>query len=296
VAADWDAEIAVDARLARDLVEGQFPQFDGATIERFGEGWDNVAFLVGGRCVFRFPRRAISAPLIQTEAAVLPAIAAHLPAAIPAPRWIGRPEERYPWTFCGYERIAGDILSSHVLDDAAYAVLARDTGRFLCALHAIDTIPLRDGLPPDTIGRLDHAQRRPKLELRLRELQEAGLIRDPRRILHQLDMVAPTGSRALCLVHGDLYARHVLVRDGRMSGVIDWGDVHLGDPAVDLGVLFEVFPESARAAFLKAYGPVDETTMALAQYRGIYHAVLVAHYGYRIGDAELQRAGLLRLE
>lgn len=82
----------------------------------------------------------------------------------------------------------------------------------------------------------------------------------------------------------------------RPSGVIDWGDVHLGDPALDLAIAFSVVPRSARTAFFGAYGEVDSIAHELARYRAIYHSAVVAHYGLRIDDPELVAVGTRALE
>jgi aminoglycoside phosphotransferase (APT) family kinase protein len=94
-----------------------------------------------------------------------------------------------------------------------------------------------------------------------------------------------------------VYARHSLVDAARRAaGIIDWGDLHLGDPAIDLSIAFEVLPPHARDRFANAYGPIGDETWKLARYRAIYHGALVAHYGYRIGDQDLLRAGLTGLD
>lgn len=295
----WVADVDVTGELARALIEAQFPELADAPIEPLGEGWDNAAFLVGGEYVFRFPRRAVAAPLIAREIAILPMIAPKLPSAISAPLFAGTATGLYPWQFAGYRSFHGRPLSASDLDDAAYERLAADLGIFLHALHRIDPAQaIAAGLPEDEIGRLDHAERISKLDGRLAALSAAGLIGDVTPLLDFLNRIAPRGPRRqrLCIAHGDLYAKHVFVEDGRVQGVIDWGDVHLGDPAIDLSVAFELFPPHARSAFARAYGEIDERTRELARYRAIYHAVLVAYYGYRIGNEETLRAGLSGLK
>jgi aminoglycoside phosphotransferase (APT) family kinase protein len=270
-------------------------------VEPFGQGWDNAAFLVGRRYVFRFPRRAVSVALIETEARVLPAIAPKVPLPIPVPCFVGEPVPEYAWPFAGYGILRGDALSGLRLNDAEFERLAIACGSFLRSLHAVDAKSLPPpGLDSDGIGRLDHARRMPKVAERLAELKAAGLLDETAPFVDLLESVAPAGPRSerLCVVHGDLYARHILVDDGRTrsaAGIIDWGDVHLGDPAIDLAVAFSVFPPRTRAAFTAAYGAIDDATRLLARYRGVYHCALVAHYGYRIGDADLVRAGLTGL-
>jgi aminoglycoside phosphotransferase (APT) family kinase protein len=296
----WAAEIEVSAELAAGLVAEQFPQLGAPSLTPLGEGWDNAAFLVSGAWVFRFPRRAIAAELIEKEARILPLIAPQLPLPVPVPVFVARATAVYPSPFSGYAMLPGTPLSRTRLREDDDAACATSLGAFLHALHAIDARSLvAAGLPGDKIGRLDHARMRPKFVERLGVLQAAGLVREAAALTALLDRVAPAGPRRdrLVVVHGDLYARHVLVDEHRRaSGVIDWGDVHLGDPALDLAIAFSALSAPVRGAFFAAYGPVDPRTLELASYRAIYHSAMVAHYGLRIGDAELIEAGTRGLE
>lgn len=297
----WAADIAVDPALAAKLIAAQFPGLRDTAVEPFGVGWDNTAFLVAGRVVFRFPRRRVSANLIDREVAILPLVAPHVPLAIPAPRYAGVPSAEYPWAFAGYDLIAGASADVAELSDGARDALAEPLGRFLRALHAVDAAPLvARGLPPDEIGRLDHDKRLPLAAERLAALAEsavwakAGVATEPARFIAWLAAhpPVPLAGGARTLVHGDLYARHVLLdAHGRPSGVIDWGDVHLGDPALDIAIAHLVLPASAHAAFRAAYGPLDERTWEAARYRAIYHAILELDYGVRADDAGMRASG-----
>ena len=122
----------VDARLATRLVAAQFPELAGATLEPFGVGFDNAAFLADGRVVFRFPRRRIVAGSIEREVAVLPHLALHLPLPIPSPRYVGAPSADYPWTFAGYDLIAeiGGRDDSVCVSSEEFDDLPRFTERF----------------------------------------------------------------------------------------------------------------------------------------------------------------------
>ena len=293
----WEAEVRVDVALARRLVASAFPALATLPIRMFGEGWDNVAYLLGESWIFRFPRRAVSAALIETELRVLPEIAPRLPLPVPVPHFAGVSGEGFPWPFAGYELLPSDSLSRSRLDERAAKRAARRVGEFLRALHAIDPDCVT-GLDVDRIGRLEHARCMPKAMERLRELADAGAIDGIEAFADILEETAPPASarEPLVIVHGDLYGRHVLVDgESHVCGVIDWGDVHRGDPAVDLAVALEAFPPSAREAFVSAYGAVSDRTWASARYRALYHSTMVAHYGLSIGDDELLRAGLAGL-
>jgi aminoglycoside phosphotransferase (APT) family kinase protein len=292
VSPPWTAERSVSPELARDLIACQFPALAPVRVESPNEGWDNVAYLVNGSYIFRFPRRSIAADLIRTEAAVLPVIAPRLPLQAPVPLFVGEPEERSPWPFAGYRRIAGRTACRADLDDAQRKRAAVPLARFLRALH---DIPLeeaeRAGAGPDALARMDVEKRRGMIMERLDELQAKGLaddVRPWRQIAEAMPAGLPAGGPVL--VHGDLYARHILVDDqSTPCGIIDWGDVHLGEPALDLSIAYGFLPPAARGAFRDAYGPIDEQTWCKARFRALFHAVLLLLYGADIGDADLVR-------
>jgi aminoglycoside phosphotransferase (APT) family kinase protein len=264
----WRAEIDVDEDLARELIEGPWPQFRGTVIRRFGQGWDNSAYLVDERIIFRFPRRSIAVPLIAHELAMLPKIAPHVPFAIPNPSYAGVPGASYPWPFEGYDFVPGETACTRELSDGERLQLATDLGQFLRALHDIDVEPL-DGLRHDSFGKM-----RPEL----------------------LGIQEPPLQAQDCVVHGDLYARHLLLDDGnRLCGVIDWGDLHRGPAAVDLSAVHMMIPPRHREAFFAAYGEVDEQSWHFARYRARHHASYVLEYAASVGDADLKRAAEVAL-
>jgi aminoglycoside phosphotransferase (APT) family kinase protein len=290
-AAAWAPDIEIGEKLAAALIERQFPELGRIGLEQLGHGWDNSAFLVNRAYVFRFPRRAAAAKLIETEVRLLQSLAGALPLAISVPSFIGEPSPQYPWPFAGYPKLDGVVLSSFRPGDGEYSGLARALGQFLRALHSLDPSPLVDaGLPPDAIGRFDYARTMEKLAARLEDLQAAGLLAGEEGVLAFAQGLAPIAARPndFSAVHGDLYARHILVnRKLEPTAIIDWGDVHFGDPAIDLTVAYGLIPPSSRAAFFEAYGAADESARRLARYRAIYSSALIAHYGHRIDDADL---------
>lgn len=290
----WAAEYLVGPDEALALVATQFPALAPRRVRRVGEGWDNVAYVVDERYVFRFPRRGIAAALIEQECAILPLLAPVLPLAVPEPRFIGRPGGEYPWPFAGYEVLSGAPADERTLDDDGRAALAVPLARFLHALHALDPAEaVERGLEVDRIGRMEHARRKPQAEERFALLAAAGIVDDAAPFLRFLDAIAPDGSAGPHrIVHGDLYLRHVLIgEDGAACGIIDWGDVHLGDPAIDLALAHLVLPPAAHPAFREAYGALDDATWRRAAYRAVYHAALEAAYGIEAGDEAMVESG-----
>jgi aminoglycoside phosphotransferase (APT) family kinase protein len=296
----WTANIHIDLLLARSLVASQFPALSLQRIEPFGNGWDNTAFLVDDALVFRFPRRRVAVALLEAEITLLPHISPQLPLAIPDPCLVGAPSAAYPSPFAAYRLIQGATADSLPLSHEARGQMAAPLGAFLRALHSVDPAPLlARGLPLDELGRLDHEKRLPLTRERFRAHEADAALGRWLGHLTWLEehppVPPPAGERRL--LHGDLYPRHIILDPhARPVGVIDWGDIHFGDPALDIAVAFLVLPPQAHAAFREAYGAIDERTWRAARYRAIYHAVLEYHYGSCSGDANMREMGSLALD
>ena len=288
----WDAEQTVDPALARRLIREQAPELAVERVELLGEGWDNIVYRVDRDFVFRFPRRQMGADLLETECAVLPRIAGDLPLPVPELTHVGRPTDAFPWPFAGYRYLPGRTACRARLSEEQRCALAKPLGAFLATLHALPA----DDLPGDTLGRMHVDKRIGMIAERFEKIVSAGLVAsaDPwRPLLENL----PRGARPACLVHGDFYVRHLLVDDqAALTGIIDWGDVHRGDPACDLMIALSFLPPEAAPAFQETYGPLDPPTLRLSLFRALFHAVAITDYGHAIGDADLLREGLRALD
>ncbi len=243
-------------------------------------GWDNTAYVVDGAWVFRFPRRAVAVALLEREARLLPWLAPRVPLPVPVPERLGRPSGRYPWPFSGYRRLPGRTACAFAATKEQRASMAEPLGRFLSALHALPADEAAAlGSEGDTIGRINQTLRAPRARTHLAELRGAGMLDD--RDVRRLEQVIARAPLAACgapvVVHGDLYARHLLVDgEGHLTGVIDWGDVHLGDRAVDLALAHAFLPPEARTAFRRAYGDIGAVTWARAAARAVRHSAVMA--------------------
>jgi aminoglycoside phosphotransferase (APT) family kinase protein len=257
------------------------------------EGWDNTVFRVG-EWIARFPRRAMALPGFGRELAVLPRIAGRLPLPVPEPRWTGTDDDpREPWPFAVVRFVPGRELAEVSPPDAARVSAAVALGSFLAALHAPATRALVDGvgLPVDPMRRAEPAARLEQIRAELAALAADGLWSwDPAvdELLREgARLPQPAGEPVL--VHGDLHVRHLLLADDlAAAGVIDWGDVCLADPAVDLALGYAGFSGEARAALLDAYGGVDAERELRARCLAVRLSALLA--GYAAAD---ERPGLL---
>jgi aminoglycoside phosphotransferase (APT) family kinase protein len=284
----WAPDWVVTPELARSLVDEVWPALRPVSASDIGAGWDNSAYLINGSLVFRFPRRAIAVPLMETEIGLLPWLAPQLPLRIPIPAYVGSPSQRYPCPFAGYRMIPGHTLLAAPLPDSDRMALARPLARFLATLHSISTDEAKTmGAPADTLERLNIAKRRPVTRARLDAIAAAGIRCDIARIEHLLDTL-PVIERptADTLVHGDLHSGQIVINEQRqIAGIIDWGDVHVGDPAVDLGGVQATLPRDCQEEFLQEYGPVDDVVWAAARGRAIWQTIALLAHSVDVDDA-----------
>lgn len=292
----WDKDVELSREDAGGLVERQFPELAPASLLPLGRGWDNDAYVVNGAFVFRFPRRRMAAELLAGEARVLPKVKGRVPLPVPDPRYLGAPEGDYPYPFAGYALLPGETADRVLLDDDARAALAPVLAAFLRALH---DVPVRDDMPGDVIRRTDLTLRTGLLVEKLGRVEgdpapgvsAAEVIERAR----ELSRTPPHVGRPR-LVHGDLYARHLLLDDEqRLCGVIDWGDVHAGDPALDLSIAYAFVPPAARAGFFARYGEVDDDTHARARFRALWYGACLVEYGRSSDDDAIAKAGEIAL-
>ena len=295
----WQPEHVVGPDEARALIAAQFPELRPVEITALGVGWDNTVYLVNRCAAFRFPRRQIAVDLLETEWRLLPELAPRLPLPIPTPRWRGEPTDNQPWPFVGYDYLVGRTADRARLSAAQRRRLAEPLARFLAALHSFPVdAARRRGVPGDVLGRLELGKRIAQTRANLAKLNELMLLDDAAFALRMFERLPDRlPSLESTLVHGDLYARHLLVDDaGMLSGVIDWGDVHVGHPALDLSIAHGLLPPEAHATFRAAYGPIDEATWRLAAFRALQHATVTTTYAHATGDETLLNEGLQVLE
>lgn len=278
------AERTIDAAGVRALLRDQHPDLAELPIAAGPEGWDNVTYRLGSALAVRLPRRQIAAKLIEHEQAWLPQLAPRLAIPIPAPVRRGRPSAAFPWPWSVIPWFTGQTA----LVDPLQASEAPRLGGFLRRLH---TIPRPDDPPVNPYRGGPLAPRLPQIDDRLtradRELDGAAAA--ARHLTHvaagRAINVAP------CWLHGDLHSKNVLAVTGRISAVIDWGDICVGDPATDLAAVWIMFHQAAHDGFWAEYGPVS----ALTRQRAAAWAVafgLMLWDSHRHADPAFAAAGL----
>jgi aminoglycoside phosphotransferase (APT) family kinase protein len=284
----WLAEYPVSLDLAGKLIRLQFPEIELKVIKQLGEGFDNTVIQINGEFVFRFPRRPIAVTLIQVENQLLPSIAGTLPFDIPEPVFFGKPSTIYPYPFTGYK-----IVKGHLPVEGSVANKIESAKRFAHFLKVLHSFPVEKarslGVQPDGLRRLDVSFRQKSLMenvstlLKLGYNEQAYAVKDFVERLGDVDVQHP-----ITLVHGDIHIRNVLLNDeGILTGIIDWGDVHIGNPAIDFSFLYSYFPKEARQSFFEIYGEIEKETESLARFRAIYMLVTLLVYGIDRHDEEL---------
>ena len=248
----------VDAPLVRRLLAGQFPQWADLPLEAVeSAGTDNALFRLGDDKVVRVPRVDWAAEQPEKEQRWLPTLAPHLPVTVPVPLALGTPSDGYPWNWTICPWLPGENATIDRIGDPGR--FATDLGRFVAALHRIDPT----GGPPSGV----EGSRGVPLAMREGSTREAiaslaGVV-DAGAVIAAWDaaLEVPSWESPPSWLHGDLQSGNLLVEGGRLTGVIDFGLLGVGDPAVDLIVAWSLLPAGTRAAFREVV-EVDDATWA----------------------------------
>jgi aminoglycoside phosphotransferase (APT) family kinase protein len=242
------AEVHIDAALARSLLAQQHPDLADLPITALASGWDNVIFRLGDSLIIRLPRRSVAVPLIEHEQYWLPKLPP-LPIAIPRPVRMGVPGCGYPWPWSVVPWMSGVAADLKPPAPAQAALLAR----FLKILHVPAPLPAN---PPVNLHRGGSlAEKVDGIAPRLERLSTVTDAITPNILaIWKAAVDAPPSPQAVWL-HGDLHARNVIVDDGVISAIIDWGDICTGYAATDLMSIWALFDDpDARQLALKEYG------------------------------------------
>lgn len=293
-----EAEVEIDADLVRALLGQQHPQLAALPLEPVDAGWDNAMFRLGESLCVRLPRRELAARLIVHEQTWLPRLARRLPVDLPEPRHVGRPGRGYPWHWSIVPWLSGATADRTPLPASQAGPLAR----FLAALH----MPAPAEAPTNTFRGVPLQARASGVEARLRRLRASTpAITEAVEATFGRALSASPATTARWL-HGDLHPRNVLVEQGRLAAVIDWGDVTGGDVATDLAGIWMLLADArARREALATYfaaqgvsGAEARATVDRARGWAVLFGVVMLDSGLvdhpahaAIGAATLERVG-----
>jgi aminoglycoside phosphotransferase (APT) family kinase protein len=250
VAGRRGSETDIDERLILRLLEEQAPHLAGLPAVKFRDGWDNAVWRLGDMLAMRITRRAVAVDLHLHEQRWLPVLAPRLPLPVPAPVIVGVPSARFPWPWSVVPWFEGDVAAlAPPLPQEVRAL-----GGFLAALH----VPAPGEVAPNPArgGALESCQASAArwAEQPLTSGDEA-LIAEALGIFNDGLLAAAAIERVW--IHGDLHPRNVLVNQGRLCAVLDWGDVTAGDAATDLAALWWLFELDVHGEFWSAYRQVS---------------------------------------
>ena len=248
-----EAEVRVDAGLVARLLESQHPDLAHRPVWLVGEGWDNFMYRLGDELMVRLPRREVAAGLILNEQRCLPILSARLPIKVPVPIRTGRPGADFPWHWSILPWLHGRTADLETLADDQALVLAG----CLAALHR----PGADA-PANPVRGVPIAGRALDVEARMERLPREWLAPEIKALWRAA--LGAENSRQRLWLHGDLHPRNLLVQEGRLTGMIDWGDVTAGDPATDLACIWMLFDKpDVRVAARRRYADLQPTAMPL---------------------------------
>jgi len=264
-------EVGTDAALVRRLVEAQFPEWAGLAVEPVPfRGTDNALFRLGDDKVVRLPTRPRTAVTLEKERRLLPKLAPHLPLAVPTPLAEGEPGEGYPFTWSVYRWLPGKTVIEAPVADPRQAAL--DLAGFIAALQRIDPTG-GPGPAGHNFGRGEPLANRDEPV----RAAIAALGAHDRAAAWEEALNVPEWAGRPVWIHGDLDARNVLVEDGRLSAVIDFGSVGVGDPACDVMVAWKLFDAASRETFRSELA-VDDATWARARGWALSQALVALAY------------------
>ena len=236
-------EIETDADLVRGLLADQFPALAELPIELVpSSGTDHDIYRLGAELVVRLPRIGWAEGQAALEGTWLPRLAPHLPLAVPVQVARGRPSASYPFTWSIYEWLPGQNAVG-AIDDLEQAAV--DLAGFIVALRRIDTMGAPQRMPGRGGPLAEHdASVRQSIAQLGRRIDGVAALRS-----WEASLATPPRQGPDLWIHGDLLPGNLLVVDGRLSAVIDFGGLNVGDPACDLRPAWNLFEGVSRARF-----------------------------------------------
>jgi aminoglycoside phosphotransferase (APT) family kinase protein len=280
----------IDEPLVRSLLADQRPDLADQRLRPVHGGWNNRMWRLGEDLAVRLPRTPRAANLIEQEHRWLPALAPRLPIRVPVPVHLGAPDDRFPNPWIVTTWVEGEPADLSPITDGprSGAILAA----FMRALHqeAPGDAPFNRGRSVPLVELADYFARC------LEALSDADAAIRAGGIWERAVTAEPWGS-APVWIHADLQPSNVVVNEGTLSGVIDFGDLCAGDPATDLAAAWMLLPAGEAERCLAAYGPEDEAMIhrargwALLRSLGLIEAGIAGELGKPWGMPTWKRAG-----
>lgn len=265
----------VDSTLVGRLVAAQFPEWASLRIEPVPFfGTDNAIYRLGDDMVVRLPRRQQNTLQLERERRWLPRLAPLLPLAIPVPLAVGEPAGGYPFAWSVYPWLKGETATVERIGDLGQA--ATDLAQFVAALQRVDPT---DGPPPGEHNSFRGVPLATRDEATRSAIAALGGALDNGAVTAAWETAlrAPEWEGPPVWIHGDLDARNMLVDKGRLTAVIDFGCLGVGDPACDVMVAWKALSADTRDIFRAALS-VDEATWARGRGWALSQALMALSY------------------
>jgi aminoglycoside phosphotransferase (APT) family kinase protein len=264
--------IQIDESLVRALVAAQFPEWAELPIQGVAEsGWDNRSFRLGSKMVIRLPSAPEYEKQVHREHRWLPYLRSRVLLPIPEPLALGRPGHGFPLAWSVYRWLDGATAASTPPSDPAE--FAEDLALFLNALRAI---PAEEGPTPGP----DNFHRGAALHVYDKQLREAisvlaGQIDEAAALAAWESALATPWSDPPVWVHGDIALGNLLVNNGKLAAVIDFGQLCAGDPACDLAIAWTYFRGLHRRTFRERLA-LDAATWQRGRAWALWKAAIVS--------------------
>ena len=266
-------EVLADEDLVRRLVAGQFPDWQHLPITPVPySGTDNAIFRLGDEMVIRLPRIHWATEQVHRDHAWLPVIAPRLPLRVPTPLRIGAPALGYPWHWAVHEWLDGDNAINAPVRDLEEAAL--DLAALVAALRRVDPTARTPALSGSRGGPL--ADRDADVRSAIASLEgeiDAGRV----TAAWQESLAAPIWQGDPVCLHADISPGNLLVKDGRLTALIDFGMLTAGDPATDLMVAWNYLTAETRPTFREALS-VDYATWSRGRGWALSVALIALPY------------------
>ncbi|MFI9779922.1 aminoglycoside phosphotransferase family protein [Streptomyces sp. NPDC051956] len=283
---------AIGQELVRSLLEEQYPDLAALELHHSVRGWDNQLWRLGDELAVRLPRTPRAPDLLRKEHRWLPLLTQRLPLPVPTPLRLAEPSDLFPHPWTIAEWVPGEPADRSPISEGGES--ADTLARFLRALH--------QEAPADAPANTGRGVPLAAVSHHFDEAVRSVAAHVPEGVRDVLDeaVAAPAWEGPRVWLHGDLHPANVVVSDGTLSGVVDFGELCAGDPAMDLAAGWLLLPSAAD--FLDVYERADEAMIRRARGWAVLQALSLVAIG-RAGDQGLPggkptwgRAGRLTLD
>lgn len=239
-------KVEINLSLVEKLIRNQFPKWADFLIKPVASsGWDNRTFHLGEDMTIRLPSNAEYASQVEKEQRWLPILAPHLPLAIPQPIAMGKPTSEYPWHWSIYQWIDGSSVTNAQITDLN--LFSKSLAEFLKALQRCDTSGAPAAGPENFYRGSNLSVYDSETRKAITQIKDKNLAKTLTAIWEKA--LASHWQNYPIWIHGDIAVGNLLVKDGKLVTVIDFGQLAIGDPACDLAIYWTFLSGESRKVF-----------------------------------------------